>query len=274
MRMRVWLALTLTFLPAVAGATDAAQVSKVKEMIHRRICFELFWRGDGQFRGTEADRTWPIEIVIEPDGRFLARVAARGPGFRIPGEEDDWTFFYFGWVRKGQFYLRETSWSLAEEPDRAKFVPPAVVQDVLRFPSFCEPSYEPDTPEKQRMTAKLLRSIQLWLSAPEDPDSPTARKQQVDVWVSKFDPGDPYALVVVQGLPDIFKVSLQSREPKDEETYQQEDTYFVTIPSLGTVPRVDYTRWRRQRKDKVRKYGVKHTIVVALDGRMMRGFRP
>jgi hypothetical protein len=31
---------------------------------------------------------------------------------------------------------------------------------------------------------------------------------------------------------------------------------------------------RRERRNKVRTCGVRHTIVLALDGRMMRGFRP
>jgi len=222
-------------------------------------------------RGTEADRTWPIEIVVEPNGRFLARVAPRGASFT--GTGSPWKFFYVGWVRNGRFYLRET-WSQGKAMDVSKFVAPAVVRDVLRFPAYCEPSYERETPEKQKMMSKLLRSAQRWISAPCDPDSPTESKRQVEVWVSKFDPGDPYALMVVQGLRELFQVWLQSPELEEEESYQRSDEYFISMPTLGTFGPYtarDIPSWRRGRKDRVRKYGVKHTIVVDLTGFTRKG---
>ena len=265
---------SLAVLPGIVHATDPAPASKVKEIIRRRICFEWFWREDARFRGSEAERTWPIEMVIEPDGRFLARVAPRGASFR--GTGSPWKFFYVGWMRNGRFYLRET-WSQGKAMDVSKFVAPAVVRDVLGFPAYCEPSYEPETPEKQKMMSKLLRSAQRWISAPFDPDSPTAPKRQVEVWVSKFDPGDPYALIVAEGLGELFQVWLQSPEPEEEESYQRSDEYFISMPTLGTFGPYtpgDIPSWRRERKDRVRKYGVKHTIAVDLNGFTRKGGVP
>lgn len=239
--------LVLLFLVGInlsLAAADGQQLSRIKELIVERRCYELYFQGG--VVEEEAGTSRPLKVAFD-DHRFYARIDPAG--FSGPSHQP-WQLNYIGEIDGNRIRLLIKN----SEPDLdEKFASSSVIQDTLTMPANCEFHYDPDTREKQRMLDKVVQAVQATLASAAPTESGSRYPAHVKLTVANFNVDYPYAYVLVEEPQLLFSVALHDPNDSDEAAYQAGDYWVGQQYGKQKLARIT---------PNIRVHGITRTIVL------------
>lgn len=159
MRIILCVVLFLSF-QTISFATErnVDQLTAAKDALSRYICFEVYWWGRNYPVGP-----LPLQVKIN-QRRFLAWVEdiEASPRIQVIG-------FYTGRLKDGRGAVISMSGHNAKlsPPDRTEYEAVAgdPIADTLTVPTDCTPTYDPITPQKERMLETVVSTLRIRLSS-------------------------------------------------------------------------------------------------------------
>lgn len=239
----------------VAGASPVfaqTEQSVIARAVERRICYEVFWRHDRDFRLGEG--SYLNYISIGNHAYAWSRGLAKGSLYNGP----DTKLFEINAYGGSSFVARYfTNFGMDQASDFRFFkrmvreIPTDMKQMDFELPRDCTPRFDPPTPWKEQAVAKIALMIQkesrqmAWTGDPAN----------MEIVIGNFNSDYPRTEVYIPNAKKLVIVHL-----RDEDHPQK----AFPSPDSFTLEQLSPARWSessiQEEGDKVTKYGIRRTI--------------
>lgn len=229
-------------------ASNANEVSSIKNALLRRLCFEIYWEWSDR-----PSSTLPMRIRIEDESFRIwindLRVTKKA---HMAG-------YFVGRLRNGRAaIIHSEAYNINLTPsvpgyveNKPLFDAKDVIEDTLILPSDCTPRYDPISPQKELMLRTVVSTVQKTLSSWVK-EGIAKYPREVTLIIADFNVDYPSTYILVKPINKVYSVTLHDPQDYESDEYERSGEY-----PFGEV----YNK-SKSLLAKIRKHGIVRKIVL------------
>ena len=221
-------------------------MERIQRAVVSSLCYDIYWQGDFG-SGENYRRAEPLPFVLVLRGeKFYMRIMPVGV---LPNGQP------FEARRVGLDRLDRTivASNSAYEWERV-FADGPWIQGRLMIPRDCTPHYASSTPQKERMLATVLSTMERTLSRFRQRE-PMKYPRTLDLVIADFNVEYPMTYVLVDSEHAVYTIALHNAQDFDSDAYEREGIYPVGYRVIGPHT--------KELIEKIRKHGIRRAIVLS-----------